>query len=101
MDGSIWRDIVAMLLAVLWFFLRQRDERQQRSIDILFKRRDEDAKELQDLKLHLAKTHYDKSELDTKFEKLETAITDGMRDLSSKFDRLSEILVSHVSNDGK
>jgi hypothetical protein len=89
------------LLVVLWYLLRQKDVAQQKSIDLLFKKHDDDSADLQGLKLKIAKTHYDKPELDQKFDRLETAIQEGMRDLGARFDRLSEILVKHISREEK
>ena len=88
------------LFVVLWYLLRQKDVSQQKAIDLLFTKHDEDVNELQKLKFEIAKSHYDKPELDLKFDRLETAIQDGMRDLGSRFDRLSEILVKHVTKEG-
>ena len=91
--------IVNGLLVVLWYLLRQKDVAQQKAIDLLFSKHDEDVGELQNLKFQIAKSHYDKPELDQKFDRLETAIQEGMRDLGSRFDRLSEILVKHVTKE--
>lgn len=89
--------IVEGLLVVLWYLLRSKDSAQQKAIDLLFAKHDEDVGDLQKLKFEIAKSHYDKPELDQKFDRLETAIQEGMRDLGNRFDRLSEILVKHVT----
>jgi len=101
MDSSLLERVVEGLLIVLWYLLRAKDTQQQKSIDLLFRKHDEDSAALQDLKLQIAKTHYDKPELDQKFDRLETAIQDGMRDLGTRFDRLSEILVKHITREEK
>lgn len=88
--------VVAGVGSVVWYLLRQKDEQQGEQIKLLFKKHDEDAKELEALKLQIASQHYVKSELDLKFDKLESAFRDGFNALGNKFDKLGEALISHI-----
>ena len=87
------------MMAIIGWFLRQKDEQQAKSIALLFSKHDEDAKALADLRLEIAKEHYLKHELDARFLSLETTFKNGMSDLGAKFDRLSEILIDHVTKE--
>jgi hypothetical protein len=90
------------MIGVIGWFLRQKDEAQAKQITMLWSKHDEDAKALADLKLEIAKEHYIKSELDARFTHLEVAFKAGFDHLGAKFDRLTDILVAHVSKeDGK
>jgi hypothetical protein len=98
--------IAGGLLGILNHFLSARDAAQQREIEdlrkalteetserrsinaMLFQKHDEDANHLRDLKEKIAGNHYEKPELDRKFDKIEKAITDGFLMLNSKFDML-------------
>lgn len=79
---------------VVWHFLRQKDIQQQAAIDLLFGKHDADAKELADLKLQIASRHYEKSELDSKLDRLLTTVQESQRETTSKIDRLTEALLS-------
>ena len=79
--------------AVLWYLLRQKDAKQQTDIDNLLKKHEEDTQRLADLSLEIAKKHYERLELDGKFDKLDCSIRDGLKELGSKFDRLAEALM--------
>ena len=78
---------------VLWYLLRQKDAKQQKDIELLWTKHDEDAQRLTDLSLEIAKKHYERPELDGKFDRLEASIRDGLKDLGAKFDRLAEALI--------
>jgi hypothetical protein len=82
--------------SILWYLLRQKDEQQAEQIKLLFKKHDDDAKELETLKLQIAQQHYVKGELDAKFDKLEHAFRDGFATLGAKFDKLGETLIHHI-----
>lgn len=86
--------IVGGIFTVLWWLLKNKDERQEDSIKMLFEKHEEDAKKLEELKLEIARQHYIKPELDAKFDRLEISIKDGMHELGNKFDKLSSILIN-------
>jgi hypothetical protein len=96
------------LLTVLCYLLKQKDDKQQKALDtleakhladtnLLFKKHDDDAAALQELRVQIAEGHYKKGELDTRFDKLEGTIKISFDSLGSKFDRMSEALMSHVT----
>lgn len=87
------------MVAVIGWFLRQKDEQQAKSIALLFQKHDEDAANLAALRLEIAKEHYLKHELDARFVSLENTFKHGMHDLGAKFDKLSEILIAHVTKE--
>lgn len=88
--------IAGGLFCVLWFLLRQKDAAQAEQIKLLFAKHDQDAAELQALKLQIASQHYVKGELDQKFDKLETAFREGLETLGQKFDHLSAVLIERA-----
>ena len=96
---SVLSAIVAGLVAIVWFFLRKKDVDQEKAIELLFKKHDQDAKDLQEFKLQMAHNHYPKPELDVKFQKIEEAIEKGMDRLGDKFDHLAKALVDHISKE--
>ena len=120
------------VFSVLWWLLRNKDDKQQRELQdfihntdsyreirklevekkfdqIWTKQRDDysqllskheiDARELAELRERIAREHYVKQEMDNKFDKLERAFTDGLKDLGLKFDRLGEIIARHQSEE--
>jgi hypothetical protein len=89
--------ITGGIFTVLWWLLKQKDEKQESSIKILFEKHDEDARKLDELKLEIARQHYVKPELDAKFDRLELSIKDGMHELGDKFDKLATVLIKRES----
>ena len=96
---------------VLWWLLRQKDSAQQAQLDalraliagqaeqitLLFRKHDDDAQRLADLELKIAERHYQKQELDSKFDRLEASFQVGLDRLGAKFDRLADTLLSRVN----
>lgn len=97
MDTQIILLIISGTGVVMWYLLRQKDQQQADSIALLFKKHDEDYAELQALKLQIASHYYVKSELDVKFDRLETAFNNGFNTLGLKFDKLGDALANHIS----
>lgn len=83
------------IFTVLWFLLRAKDAKQERDIALLWEKHDEDAKALQDLRIQIAGRHYERTELDGKFEKLEVAFKRGFDVLGDKFDALKDALLQN------
>lgn len=90
---------VMLMIGIIGWFLRQKDEQQAKAIALLFTKHDDDARALADLRLEIAKEHYLKHELDARFLSLETTFKIGMADLGDRFDRLSAVLVEHVTRE--
>lgn len=85
---------VMLMIGVIGFFLRQKDEAQAKQITALWSKHDEDAKALSELKERIAREHYVKAELDSRFSRLEDAIKDMSSELGAKMDRLTDTLIS-------
>ena len=69
------------------------------NLDLLFRKHDLDVVALQELRVLIASNHYERNELDKKFDKIEIAFSTGFSVLGSKFDKLAETLVSHIINE--
>lgn len=94
------------IFSLIFWLLRKKDESQekqieaqQKQIELLFKKHDDDAQRLAELELKIAQNHYIKPELDNKFERIEESIRDGLKELSGKFDKLSDILIQRNGHD--
>lgn len=66
------------------------------SIQLLFKKHDEDAAKLQDLRETVIGQHYRREELDVRFERLENTFKAGFDGVGDKLDELSKVMVSHI-----
>lgn len=89
--------IMPAVVAVLWYLLKQKDNKQQEELNSLKSKHEDNVKMLQELRLHVAEGHYKKAELDSKFDKLDKTISTSFDLLGKKFDNLSEILVGHIT----
>lgn len=104
-----------LIVPAFAYLLNKKDAAQEKEIDalreliaatqaqiaLLFKKHDDDVAALQSLQLQIAKEHYLKHELDQRFMSLEAAFKDGMRDLGHKFDKLTDILVDHITKEDR
>lgn len=94
--------LLSGVVAILWYLLKQKDDKQAAEIKLLFQKHDQDANALQELRMQIAEGHYKKQELDYKFDRIELAITNSFSNLATKFDKLSDVLVAHIQHeDGK
>lgn len=92
---------VAFLVAVIGWFLRKADADQEKKIAVLFLKHDADAEALSDLKERIAREHYVKGELDTRFQRLEDAFKTGFHELGAKIDKLADAMLAHLSKGEK
>lgn len=99
LEVGMW--IFGVVGSVLWYLLKQKDAKQQEEITTLWRKHDEDSERLTELSLEIAKKHYERPELDGKFDRLDASIRDGLKDLGNKFDRLAEALMHKGGNDGR
>lgn len=85
------------LFSILWWSVRRMVDRidtiessaaKQTSIDLLWEKHDEDAKRLDEFQLEIAKKHYERTELDQRFDRLEKAISQGLEKLGEKIDKM-------------
>ena len=85
--------VISAFFIVLWYLLQQKDVKQQKDIEMLWQKHDVDAKELENLKLQIASQHYVKTELDSKFDRMEETFRAGFKDLGTKVDSLTSALL--------
>ncbi len=93
--------LISLVVAVIGWLLRQKDAQQQESLKVLFTKHDQDAKDLQELRLIVAREYYGKGELDQKLIELKNTFKDGFDMMGKKFDRLSDTLMSHMKEHGE
>ena len=90
--------LVGTLLAIIGVLIKMQVSRIQKDVEenksatekcgtkdevnLLFKKHDNNASDIAAVKLTLAGEHYKRGELDIKFEKLDTTIKEGFRELS-------------------
>ena len=79
--------------------LKQMLEKQRDVNTLLFKKHDDDAAALSELRLTIAKEHYLKHELDGRFQSLETTFKEGMRGLSEEVKNLTQIMLAHLEKE--
>ena len=75
----------------------QRDEK----ITLLFLKHDTDEKALHDLALQIAKNHYERNELDRKFDRLDQTFKEGFTLLGDKLDKMNSALLTHLGEHDK
>lgn len=93
-----------LIVPAIAYLLDKKDSAQEKEIadlkdatHLLFKKHDDDAAALVLLQRQIDKEHYVKPELDARFQSLESTFRTGMHDLGAKFDRLSNLLVEHIT----
>lgn len=101
MDPATYAGLTAILIGLVGWLLSNKDAKQAEEIAILFKKHDDDAAALASLRIEIAKEHYLKHELDSRFQSLEQAIKESSHTLGMKFDHLAETLVAHLIDGGK
>lgn len=90
-----------IVLGIIGWFLRSKDEAQAKQIALLFVKHDQDAEALADLKERIAREHYVKGELDARFQRLEDAFKTGFHELGAKIDKLADAMMNHLSKGPK
>lgn len=96
MDTITYASLTTVLIGLVGWLLANKDAKQGEEIVLLFKKHDEDAAALAALRIEIAKEHYLKHELDSRFQSLEQAIKESSAALGSKFDKLTSVLIQHV-----
>ena len=96
MEAITYAGLTTTLIGIVGWLLANKDAKQGGDIDLLFRKHDADVDALNSLRVEIAKEHYLKHELDSRFQSLEFAFKDGMKELGGKFDRLTEILVENM-----
>ena len=103
MTNELSMFLLSTLVGVSLWLLKNKGMAQAREInelktqvEALFRKHDADVAALQELRVVIASNHYERTELDRKFDKMEAAFTSGFDSLGKKFDRLAETLVNHL-----
>lgn len=99
MEPWLTQAAILGLIGLVGYFLRQKDSEQGAKIDKLFLIHDKDVEKLAALELKIASDHYIKPELDAKFDKMEATFKEGFHTLGHKFDKLTDILVAHITKE--
>jgi hypothetical protein len=90
---------LSILIAIVGWLLANKDAKQAQEIALLFKKHDEDAAALASLRIEIAKEHYLKHELDSRFQQLDATFREGFNGLRAEFKDLARILIEHVTNE--
>ena len=101
MEPITYAALTSILIGLVGWLLSSKDAKQGQEIASLFKKHDDDAAALAALRVEIAKEHYLKHELDSRFHSLEQAIKESSHTLGMKFDHLAETLVAHLIDGGK
>lgn len=100
-ESNVFPYLISGALGLLWYLLVQKDVTQRDNIKQLTQVVDKQVQELHDLKLHVADSHYQKNELDYKFDKLETTFSSGFLSIGTKIDKLNEFVMSYITQKQK
>ena len=92
---------VAGIFAVLWYLLRQKDSKQERDISKLYELHHADENKLHDFELEIARNHYPKNELDTRFAQLDATLKEGFKSLGADFKEMAKVLQDHLQQQHK
>ena len=107
-EWLLW--IAGGVLTVMFYLLKQKDERQQKEIEslktsfdddvkVLWQRHDEDVERLRQLELAITGRYYMKEEMDIRLERLETSLTNGLDGLGQKIDLLTTALLQRSQHE--
>lgn len=102
--------LIVLLIGIVGWFLRNKDEQQGREmasmrdhydkqVSALWLKHDDDAKRLEDTIRVMDREHYTKTELDTRFDKLEQTVVREIGSVSAKLDKLTDTVSAHITRD--
>ena len=101
MTTDIFLAIAGIVASIVGYLLANKDKQQGEEITemkdriaTLFIKHDVDAEALQELRVQIAAKHYERPELDKKFDKLENTVTEGFKHIGERLDKLSEAFVN-------
>ena len=90
-----------IVASIVGYLLANKDKQQGEEINeikghiqTLFNKHDVDADALQNLRVQIAAKHYERPELDAKFDKLETTVKDGFTAIGARLDKLNDALIN-------
>jgi hypothetical protein len=86
------------IIAVVGWFLKQKDETQGKQISSLWEKHDEDVRMLASLKERVDREYYAKGELDTRINGLRQEVHEGFRKVEDKIDKLIDAMMVCTAN---
>lgn len=100
--------VLGALFSVVGWLLKNKDEAQSRQIanlesqiEGLYQKHDKNAASIQELRLQIAREHYQKSEMDERFTELKITIRDGLQNMAERFDKLAETMRVHMVEESR
>lgn len=97
-----------VLFSIVGWLLKNKDDTQSKQIAnlenriaSLYQKYDQNTVAIQDLRLQIAREHYQKAELDDRFTELKVTIKDGLRDMADRFDKLAEAMRMHMIEESR
>ena len=82
--------VVGVLLGIIGYLLKKKDDEQGEFIKDLYLKHEDDMKALQSLSIKLAERHYEKPELDALFKLTRDTMKEGFGELKSSIERLQQ-----------
>lgn len=94
--STILTIVLGLVFSVIGWLLTNKDKKQEDEIKLLFKKHDEDEKELTNLRIKIAENHYQKPELDAKFADINNTLKEGFAQLDKSIKEMSKSFNDHV-----
>ncbi len=82
-----------LLMSIIGYFLKQKDEQQEKQISARWAKHDEDVKMLAALKERVDRDYYAKTEADTKFQAMREEMRESFHKLEAKMDNLIQAVL--------
>ncbi len=92
---------LSLVFGVVGWLLAAKDKKQAAEIDKLFAMVKEESEKRAALQLYIAGKHYERHELDSKFDKLDSSIKDGFTNLRQDMKEMMKELRHHVEHEHK
>ena len=96
--NSIVLIVITLVFGVLGWLLSNKDAKQADELKLLFKKHDEDVAELTSLRIKIAEQHYQKPELDAKFNDINATLKSGFSGLEVSIREMAKSFMSHVQD---
>ena len=90
--------VMTLVFGVLGWLLSNKDAKQADELKLLFKKHDEDVAELTNLRIKIAEQHYQKPELDAKFNDINATLKSGFLGLEASIKEMAKSFMSHVQD---
>lgn len=99
METAIAMGVFGVVFSILGWLLANKDKKQAEEIDKLFALVKEENEKRSALQLYIAGKHYERHELDSKFDKLDTSIKEGFNGLRADMKEMMVDFRSHLNTD--